>query len=136
MFCRFACHAATRCTVTYLCPATRPPLCIRTDGQKRNVARSNTTMAATAPALPVGNGFRRLRRKRLLTCSLLFWQWLRHWLPLYCEYNAPTGDCSGRFAILCRCVHERTAYWRVGVLSQRNSELSVVGVNEIRRREG
>ena len=136
MFCRFACHAATRCTVTYLCPATRAPLCIRTDGQKRNVARSNTTRAATAPAPPVGSGFRRLRHKRLLTCSLLFWQWVRGWQLLSCGYNAPTGGRSGRFAIPCRCVYERTAYWRVGVLSQRNPKLSVVGVNEIRRRNG
>jgi hypothetical protein len=80
VFCRYACHAVTRCTVTYLCPATRAPPCIRTDGQKRNVARSITTTAARAPALPVANGCRRLRHKRLHTCSLLFWQW--RWLSL------------------------------------------------------
>ena len=96
MFCRCACHAATRCTATYLCPATKVLLCIRTEGQKQNVALS-TTIAATVPTLQVGDtGFRHLRCKLLPTCSLCYWRWSR----VSYEYNSLSDDFSARVQIL------------------------------------
>jgi hypothetical protein len=124
VFYRFACHAVTRCTVTYLCPATKALLCIPTREQKLDVAHNSMTVATIIPALQATTGLRHLRLHLQFASSWLFWRYPRPW----CEYNSPTRNyyyccCHLQARVFCvLCLQETSGAsetWRKETYSHR-----------------